>query len=212
MLAQALARKSQHDEDKVDAEGPEACDERDAHDAAGLEDGSAEPWRGCSDPLSNSDGILTGLQSTGRLSYDVDLADVVFRAREASVLPYTGRNRVVAAVGVVGEGVEPDKAKEGRVERVDDRVERVEVCEQQAFKRRLHADVLVQIDGGDEDHGRVEVHGQLPPVDGGAGQESKQAIQPGHFVDDLEEGDDLGAGAQRHLLEEFLARVSLSLV
>lgn len=67
--------------------------------------------------------------------------------------------------------------------------------------------MLVQVDGGDEGDGGIQVHGELPAVDCGACKEGKEAIETGNFVDDLQVGDDLCAGAQRHALEEILSRV-----
>lgn len=125
VLSQALARKSQHDENEVNAEGPETSDERDAHDAASLEDSTAQSRRRYRCTLSNGDGILASY--TCRLSDDVDLADVELGARETGVFGNSGRNRVISAVGVVGERIEPDEAEESGVKRVDDRVERIQV-------------------------------------------------------------------------------------
>ena len=71
MLTEALARKSQHDEDKVDAQSPETRDERDAHDAAALEDGIAKACTALA-ALSDCDGVLTGLHALVWLGNNVD--------------------------------------------------------------------------------------------------------------------------------------------
>ena len=65
-------------------------------------------------------------------------------------------------------------------------------------------DVRVEEEGCDEDEDGVEVHGELVGVDGCAGEDGEHAEGTGDFVDELEEGDYFGAGAEGHRMEECL--------
>ena len=135
VLAEALAGEGQHDEDKVDAKGPEAGDEGDGHDTSALEDGVAESGATiCA--LPDCYGVLAGLHALGRLGDDVNLRDVVLGACEARVVLHTGRQSSVL-IGVCGECVEPCDAEEGCVQGVDDRVERIEMCQEDRLKGTL---------------------------------------------------------------------------
>jgi hypothetical protein len=64
--------------------------------------------------------------------------------------------------------------------------------------------VFVQERCGDEGDGGVKVHGQLPAIDIGARDKGQEAVDTGHLVDDLEESNNLRAGAKGHFLEESL--------
>lgn len=89
VFAQALAGKSQHDEDEVDAESPEAGNKSDAHDAAALEDNVSETGAGT---VADCNRILAGLHALAGRSNNVDLGNIVLGACEAGVIGDTLRS------------------------------------------------------------------------------------------------------------------------
>ena len=80
--------------------------------------------------------MLAGLHALGRLGDDVNLRDVVLGACEARVVLHAGRQSGVL-IGVCGECIEPCDAKEGCVQGVDDRVERIEMRQEDRLKGTL---------------------------------------------------------------------------
>ena len=122
------------------------------------------------------------------------------------------RPRYGRVTGLRCEGVEPCDAEESGVEGVDDRVDGVQVCQQERLEGALQSDMSVEECCGDQGNRGVEVHGQLPSVDVCARDEGEQSVDARHLVDDLQEGDDFGASAEGHFLKESLRIMSVGVV
>lgn len=212
VLAEHGAGVGEHDDDEVDADGPQRRDDGDAHDAAALEDGAAEP-RGREAAVArraDGHGLLARCQAIGGRRHHVNLADVVLGVGEAGrVADHLAAGPVAAAarlalVRVLRQDQEPRDAEGGRVGGVDDGVDGVQPGEGKAAQRVLLADIAGQVDGEEEDNDGVDVHGQLQRRDVVAGREGQDAVETGDLVDENGEDDQLDAGAQRHGVEESL--------
>lgn len=164
-------------------------------------------------------GVLCGIHAgCGRCDY-LDARDVrVLRRGEARGVVHhalTGDvdgRRVRSGRSVLREDEKPAEAEGGGVGRVDGGVDEVEPGEGEDLEGGLGAAADVGGEEGGEDEGRegVEIHRKLEGGEVVTSQEGEEPVETGELVDEGGEGNELGAGAEGHQVEERLGACQLS--
>jgi hypothetical protein len=213
VLAQHEACVREHDDAEVEADGPQGDDDAEAVHALGREDGVAQAAvAGCAGWGIGGRAGQDTVDVCGGRGDDVDVRDVVVRAREAGCVGdgvagcgRAGGGGCGRAAVVLREDEEPGYAEEGGVGEVDGGVEDVEPGESEAVEGGLGADVGSQQGGQDEGEAGVDVHAQLDGGEVVAGEQGEDAVQARDFVEEEGERDEGCAGREGHGVEEFLA-------
>jgi hypothetical protein len=144
---------------------------------------------------------LTRHGAIGRSSDNLNVGDVVFRAREASgVVDSSGTGCACvdfAFVQVLCEDDEPAGAKHAGVDGVDDRVDDEDESKTENLERLLRLpDRGEQPCDQSEDYEGVYVVAELESVQLEAGEESEDSIETSDFVEEESEENEFGGGAE----------------
>jgi hypothetical protein len=139
--------------------------------------------------------------AVSRSSDDLDICDVVFRAREASRVvdsSGTGCGRVdFAFVQVLCEDDEPAGAEHAGVDGVDDRVDDENESKAENLERLLRLpDCREEPCDQSEDYEGVYVVAELESVQLEAGEKREDSVESGDFVEEEGEEDEFGGGAE----------------
>ena len=209
MHVQDLAGVGKDNDDKVKPYGPQHNNNDKSRQAAGVKHHVAQlcrPSRYRHRTVISSTAVILHRHNPGCVSRGLNFrpACVDQRIGEARRVGDCLAARYLVAVAVVDKHDKPADGKGGRVGDVDERVERVKVCEREALQRRLEPDVRREIDGQGEGEDGVEVHRQLQRGEVEAGEEGEQAVEAGDLVDDEGEEDEFGADAEGDEEEEAL--------